>query len=88
MIVDSTIKAKYVAACDAAKKTIWTQKFVSEVGMVLSILSLVPLYCNNKEAIVYAKEPTPHQKCKHIKLRFTLFKRLSHVGMCSCRKYI
>jgi len=33
-IADSTMEAKYVAACEAVKKAIWLKKFLSDLGVV------------------------------------------------------
>ena len=49
--MDLTVEAEYVAACDAAKEVVWIQKFVSEFGVVPSILSPVPLYYDNNRVI-------------------------------------
>ena len=54
---DSTTEAEYVAVSDAAKEAVWIRKFVSELGVVPSIESAVPLFCDNNGAIALAKEP-------------------------------
>ena len=33
-IVDSTMEAKYVTACEAAKEVVWLKKFLSDLGVV------------------------------------------------------
>ena len=33
-VADSTMKAEYVAACEAAKEAIWLKKFLSNLGVV------------------------------------------------------
>ena len=58
--MDSTTEAEYLAALDAAKEAVWIQKFASELGVVPSIESAVPLFCDNNEAIALAKEPRSH----------------------------
>ena len=57
---DSTIKAQYIAASDPAKEAIWTQKFFTKLGVIPSIESVVPLFCNNIGAIALAKESRSH----------------------------
>ena len=52
---DSTTEAEYIAASDATKKAVWIQKFVSELGVVPSIESAVPLFCDNNGDIALAK---------------------------------
>ena len=44
---DSTTEAEYVAASEAAKEVVWIRKFVTELGVVPSIIDLVTLYCDN-----------------------------------------
>ena len=63
---DSTIEAEYIATSDAANEAVWIQKFVTELGVVPSIESAVPLLCDNNGAVALAKEPRSHQKSKHI----------------------
>ena len=58
--VDSTTEAEYIAISDAAKEAIWIQKFVTELGVIPSIESAVPLFCDNNGAITLAKEPRSH----------------------------
>ena len=48
------------------------KKFISELGVVPEIESLVPLYCDNTVAIAQAKEPRAHHKSKHILRHFHL----------------
>ena len=33
-IVDSTMEAEYVAACETAKEAVWLKKFLSDLGVV------------------------------------------------------
>ncbi|KAI5351569.1 hypothetical protein L3X38_004460 [Prunus dulcis] len=36
---DSTIEAEYIAASDTTKKVIWMKKFITELGVVPSIVT-------------------------------------------------
>ena len=58
--IDSTTEAKYIATSDAAKEAIWIRKFITELGVVPSIESAFPLFCDNNGAIAMAKEPRSH----------------------------
>ena len=49
---DSTTKAQYIAASKETKEEIWIRKFIVELGVVPSIVDLIPLYCDNNGAIV------------------------------------
>ena len=49
--VDSTIETKYITASDAAKEAVWIKKFITELGMVPSIVDVVLLYYDNNGAV-------------------------------------
>lgn len=56
--IDSTTEAKYIATSKGAKKVVWIKKFISELEVVLSIVDLIHLYCDNDEA----KKPRYRQR--------------------------
>ena len=70
--VDSIIEAEYITAFKATKEAIWVRNFISELGVVPSIINPVPLYCDNNGAIAQAKEPRSHQRSKHVLKRYHL----------------
>ena len=72
--------AKYVAASDATKEAVWIKKFITELGVVPSILDPVDLFCDDNRAIAQAKEPRSHQKSKHILRRFHLIREIVERG--------
>ncbi len=53
MTADSTTETEYIAA----KEAVWIQKFVTELGVVPSIQSPIPLFCDNNGAVIQAREP-------------------------------
>ncbi|XP_057996503.1 secreted RxLR effector protein 161-like [Hevea brasiliensis] len=55
--VDSTTEVEYISASEAAKEVVWIKKFITELGVVPSIVDPVTLYCDNNGAIAQAKEP-------------------------------
>ena len=65
-ITDSMTKAEYIAASDAAKEASWLKKFITDLGVVLTISDPIPFFCDNNGAIAQAKDPRFHQKSKHI----------------------
>ena len=77
---DSTTEAEYIAASDAAKEAVWIRKFVTELGVVPSIESVVPLFCDNNGAIALAKEPRSHKKFKHIERHYHIIRELIRKG--------
>ena len=52
------------------------KKFIIELGVVLGIKQLVPLYCNNTGAVAQAKEPRSHHKSKYILRWFHLIQKI------------
>jgi hypothetical protein len=77
---DSTIEAEYIAASEAAKEGVWIRKFLSELGMFLSVFSPFDLYCDNNGPIAQAKEPRNHQKNKHVLRKFRLIREIVRRG--------
>jgi hypothetical protein len=66
MVVRSSIEAKYVVASEATQEAVW-KEFISELGVVPSVLDPMVIYCDNNGAIANAKEPRSHKNSKHIK---------------------
>ncbi|VFQ67042.1 unnamed protein product [Cuscuta campestris] len=77
---DSTSKAEYIAAAEAAKEAIWIKKFITELGVVPSINDLISLFCDNTGAIAQANEPRSHQKTKHIVRRYHIMREIVDRG--------
>ena len=50
-IVDSTMEAKYVTACEAAKEAVWLKKFLSDLGVIRMEQFPITLFCENSEAV-------------------------------------
>ena len=46
-IVDSTMEAKYVATCEAAKEVVWLKKFLSDLSVVRIQQVLITFFCGN-----------------------------------------
>ena len=79
-VADSTTEAEYIAASDAAKEAVWIKKFISDLGVVPSIINPVDVYCDNNGAIAQAKEPRSHQRSKHILRRYHLIREIIDRG--------
>ena len=79
-IVDSTTKVEYIVASEVAKEAVWIRKFILELGLVPSIVDLIPLYCDNNGAIAQAKELRSHQRSKHILIRYHLIREIISKG--------
>ena len=79
-VADSTIEAEYIAASDAVKEAVWIKNFIFRLGVVPSITNPVDVYYDNNGAIAKAKEPTSHQRSKHILGRFHLIREIIERG--------
>ncbi|KAL0416391.1 UNVERIFIED_CONTAM: Retrovirus-related Pol polyprotein from transposon RE2, partial [Sesamum latifolium] len=81
-VADSTIKAEYIAASEAAKEAIWMKNYIQKLGVVPSIVELVVIFCDNNGAITQAKKPRSHHRFKHILRRYHLFREMVSRGDC------
>ena len=79
-IADSTTKAEYVAACEAAKEAIWLKKFLMELEVVPASLSPITLYCDNSGTVAQSKEPRNHVKGKHVERKYHLIRDIVQCG--------
>jgi len=63
----STTEAEYVAITEASKEMIWLQTFMEELGKKQEDNRL---YCDSQSAIHLAKNPSHHERSKHIDVKF------------------
>ena len=59
-IADSTMEAKYVTACEAAKEAVWLKKFLYDLGVMRMEQVPITLFCNNSGAVAQSKDPRNH----------------------------
>ncbi|KAA0042319.1 retrovirus-related pol polyprotein from transposon tnt 1-94 [Cucumis melo var. makuwa] len=79
-IADSTMKAEYVAGCEAAKEAVWLKKFLTDLEVVPNMHPSITLYCDNSGAIANSREPRSHKRGKHIERNYHLIKEIVHRG--------
>ena len=75
-IADSTMEAEYVAACKAAKESVWLRKFLTDLEVVPNMHLPVTLYCDNSGAVANSKEPISHKRGKHIERKYHLIREI------------
>ena len=85
-MADSVCKAEYIAASDAAKEAVWLRKFLGKLGVVPTLESPVPVYCDSTRAIVQAKEPKSHHQTKHVLRCYHLVREIVERGDVDLRK--
>jgi hypothetical protein len=73
----STTEAEYVAATEASKEMIWSQRFMEELGKKEENNRL---YYDSESAIHLAKKSTFHLKTKHIQLRYHFIRSILEDG--------
>jgi hypothetical protein len=64
----STTEAEYVAACEAAKESVWLRRLLLEI--IPDWKQPIPLMCDNISSIELTRSPKFHQRTKHIDVRF------------------
>ena len=74
--LDSTTELEYSAAVEAAKEAVWIKKFLTELGIVPSVLEGIELFCDNNGAIAQAKEPRSNDKSKHVMRKYYLTREI------------
>lgn len=79
-IADSIMKAEYIAACEAAKESVWLKKFYTDLEVVSEMNMPLALFCNNTGAVANSREPRSHKRDKHIERKYHLVREIVHRG--------
>ena len=85
-IVDSTMEAEYIAACEAAKESVWLKKFYTDLKVVPNMEKPLVLYCDNSGAMVNSKEPRSQKRVKHKERKYHLIREIVHRGAVAVMK--
>lgn len=64
----SSTEAEYMAASSATKEALWLRKLMVDLG--LSTNQPIQLNCDNQSCIKLAHNPKPHDRSKHIAIRY------------------
>ena len=73
-IVDSTMEAEYIVACEEAKEAIWLKKFFSDLGVMRMEQVPITLFCDNSGVVAQSKDPRNHKKGKHIERKYHIIR--------------
>ena len=49
------MEAKYVACSSAIQEAVWLRRFLQNIGVVKTTFESMTLYCDNMDALAYAK---------------------------------
>ena len=74
------MEAEYIAACEAAKESVWLKKFYIDLEVVQNMEKPLVLYCDNSGAVKNSKEPRSHKIGKHIERKYHLIREIVHRG--------
>ena len=72
------MEAEYIAACEAAKESIWLKKFYIDLEVIPNMEKPLVLYYDNSGAMANSKEPRSHERGKHIERKYHLIREIVH----------
>jgi hypothetical protein len=75
-IADSTMKAEYVAANEAAKEAVLLKKFLADLCVMRIEQSPITLFCNNSKTVTQSKEPRNHRRGKYIEHKYHIIREI------------
>ena len=79
-IVDSTMEAECIVACEAVQESVWLKKFYTDLEVVPKMEKPLVLYCDNSGAMANSKESRSHKRGKHIERKYHLIPEIIHRG--------
>lgn len=79
-VADSTTESEYIAASEAVKEALQIKKFVTELGVIPNIMSLIDLYYDNTSTIILSKEPRSSARIRHVLKKYHLILEIVFSG--------
>nr|GFA00771.1 retrotransposon protein, putative, Ty1-copia subclass [Tanacetum cinerariifolium] len=76
----SFAEAKYIAAFDASKEAVWVKKFISGLGVVLTIKEPISMYYDNTGAITIANESGITKGARHFRTKVHYLREVIEYG--------
>nr|GFA43091.1 hypothetical protein [Tanacetum cinerariifolium] len=76
----SSAEAEYIVAFDASKEAVWVRKFISRLGVVLTIEEPIIMYCDNTGAIVIANESGITKGARHFRTKVHYLREVIKYG--------
>ena len=74
------MEAKYIAACEAAKESVWLKKFYTGLEVVPNMEKPLVLFCDNSGEVANSKEPRSQKRGKHIERKYHSIREIVHRG--------
>ena len=69
----STTEAKYIAASEAVKETLWLRGLISELLQVKELKTTV-IHCDSQSAVSLSKNQVYHERTKHVDVKYHLIR--------------
>ncbi|GKA05975.1 hypothetical protein Tco_0685095 [Tanacetum coccineum] len=76
----SAIKAKYIAASEAAIEAFWIRKFILGLGIVPTINEPIKIFCDNSATLLIANEPGVQRGARQYHRRYHYVRECSELG--------
>nr|GEX08960.1 retrotransposon protein, putative, Ty1-copia subclass [Tanacetum cinerariifolium] len=76
----SSAEAEYIVAFDASKEVVWVRKFISGLGVVLTIEETISMYCDNTGAIDIANESGITKGVRHFRAKVHYIREVIEYG--------
>ena len=74
LVSQYTTEAEYVAAPHSSKEAVWLSSLLMEIGETSK--QPVPIFCDNQSAIQSIRNPSFHQRTKHIYIKYHFIRSL------------
>ena len=68
------MKAKNVAACEAAKEVVSLKKVLANLEVILNLDNPLTLFCDNSRVVANSKEPRSHKRSKHTNHKYPIIR--------------
>ena len=72
------MEAEYIAACEAAKESVWLKKLYTDLEVVPNMEKPLVLYCDNSGVVENSKEPRIQKRGKQIERKYHLIREIVH----------
>ena len=82
------MESEYIAACEAAKESVWLKKFYTDLEVVTNMDKQLVLYCDKSGAVANSKERRSHKRGKHIERKYHLIREIVHRGDVAIMKIV
>ena len=74
------MEAEYIAACEAAKESVWLKTFYTDLEVVQNMEKPLVLYYDNSRAVANSKEPRSH--------KYHMIREIVHRGKVAAMKIV